>query len=71
MISPGFPADMPLFTRGLARVGADVIGVGDQPKADSYEGEGYVILRHPDTRVVIEGLQKVVTTLQVELGGSA
>ena len=22
MISPGFPADMPLFTRGLARVGA-------------------------------------------------
>ena len=33
MISPGFPDDMPLFTTGLARVGATVIGVGDQPKA--------------------------------------
>lgn len=32
MISPGYPADMPLFTRGLARVGAEVIGVGDQPR---------------------------------------
>lgn len=31
MISPGYPAEMPLFTRGLARVGARVIGLGDQP----------------------------------------
>jgi hypothetical protein len=33
MISPGFPAEMPLFTRGLAAVGANVIGLGDQPEA--------------------------------------
>jgi len=33
MISPGFPADMPHFTRGLAGVGATVIGIGDQPQA--------------------------------------
>ena len=26
MISPGFPTEMPLFTRGLARVGAEVYG---------------------------------------------
>jgi formate-dependent phosphoribosylglycinamide formyltransferase (GAR transformylase) len=32
MISPGFPAEMPLFTRGLSRVGATVIGLGDQPQ---------------------------------------
>lgn len=32
MISPGFPADMKYFTRGLAQVGAQVIGLGDQPK---------------------------------------
>ncbi|MBZ0090067.1 MAG: hypothetical protein K8H90_06795, partial [Thermoanaerobaculia bacterium] len=32
MISPGYPAEMPYFTRGLARVGARVIGVGDQAK---------------------------------------
>jgi len=30
-ISPGFPAEMPLFTRGLAEVGARVFGIGDQP----------------------------------------
>ncbi|HLU38304.1 MAG TPA: ATP-grasp domain-containing protein, partial [Planctomycetota bacterium] len=28
---PGFPDDMPFFTRGLARVGARVLGLGDQP----------------------------------------
>ena len=33
MISPGFPEDLKLFTRGLAEVGARVLGVGDQPKA--------------------------------------
>ena len=32
MVSPGFPAEMPYFTRGLARVGARVIGLGDQPE---------------------------------------
>lgn len=30
MISPGFPIEQPLFTRGLARQGARVIGLGDQ-----------------------------------------
>lgn len=32
MLSPGFPAEMPFFTRGLAEVRARVIGVGDQPE---------------------------------------
>ncbi|HSP65890.1 MAG TPA: ATP-grasp domain-containing protein [Candidatus Deferrimicrobium sp.] len=31
MISPGYPAEMPFFVRGLASIGARVIGVGDQP----------------------------------------
>ncbi|MGH3316771.1 MAG: ATP-grasp domain-containing protein [Nocardioidaceae bacterium] len=31
MVSPGYPAEMAYFTRGLAAVGARVIGVGDQP----------------------------------------
>ena len=31
MFSPGFPAEMPQFTRGLAEVGAAVFGIGDQP----------------------------------------
>ena len=29
--SPGFPAEMPMFARGLAEVGAQVIGLGDTP----------------------------------------
>jgi hypothetical protein len=33
LLSPGFPAEMPLFTRGLANVGARALGVGDQPLA--------------------------------------
>lgn len=32
ILSPGFPLEMPRFTRGLAAVGAQVIGVGDQPE---------------------------------------
>ena len=30
ILSPGYPAEMPQFTRGLAEVGANVFGVGDQ-----------------------------------------
>ena len=33
MMSPGFPAEMPFFTRGLARVGANAIGIGDQAQS--------------------------------------
>jgi hypothetical protein len=32
MISPAFPLEMREFTRGLAEVGANVIGLGDTPK---------------------------------------
>ena len=34
MISPGFPVEQPYFTRGLARTGNHVIGLGDQPQHD-------------------------------------
>ena len=33
MLSPGYPAEMPMFSRGLAEVGARVIGVGDQDRS--------------------------------------
>jgi biotin carboxylase len=39
-----------------------------QPKANSYEGEGFVILRHHDTERVREGLRRLVTLLLVEMG---
>lgn len=30
-LSPGYPGEMPHFVRGLAEVGAEVLGLGDQP----------------------------------------
>ena len=39
-----------------------------QPRAESYEGEGYAILRHPDTDVVARGLRRLISTVRVELG---
>jgi biotin carboxylase len=41
--------------------------VPGQPASGSYEGEGYVILRHPDTDVVHRGLLRLVSLLRVEL----
>ena len=38
-----------------------------QPSATSYEGEGYVIVRHPETEVVEKALGEIVRTLQVEI----
>ena len=39
-----------------------------QPSSGSYEGDGYVTVRHPDTEVVTMALAKLVTTVRVELG---
>jgi len=61
---------------GLAAAGRDVgelivdaklPSAGQQPTG-SYEGEGYVILRHAETGVVVEALKKLVTAVRVELG---
>jgi len=38
-----------------------------QPPSDSYEGDGYIIVRHPDTDVVQDALQKIVQLIRVEL----
>jgi len=35
------------------------------PKADTYEGDGYVIVRHEDTEVVREALQILVQTVRI------
>jgi len=39
-----------------------------QVSSASYEGDGYVIVRHPDTAAVVEALRRLVTTVRVELG---
>jgi hypothetical protein len=39
-----------------------------QMSSASYEGDGFVIVRHPDTAVVTGALRRLVTTVRVELG---
>ena len=34
----------------------------------TYEGEGYIVVRHPDTHVVEQALKRLVETVRVELG---
>ena len=36
--------------------------------SSSYEGDGFIILRHPETVVVMQALQKLISTVRVELG---
>lgn len=39
------------------------------PQGATYEGEGYAIVRHPDTLVVEHALQRLISLVRVELGG--
>lgn len=41
--------------------------LGQHPTG-SYEGEGFLILRHPETRVVQDALQRIISTVRVVLG---
>jgi biotin carboxylase len=36
--------------------------------ASSYEGDGYIIVRHPETVVVMQALQRLISVVRVELG---
>jgi hypothetical protein len=38
-----------------------------QPAAISYEGEGFIIVRHPETQAVEEMLQMIINTVRVDL----
>ena len=39
-----------------------------QPRSDTYEGEGYVLLRHPRTEVVERAIARLFELIRVELG---
>jgi hypothetical protein len=39
-----------------------------QLSSGSYEGDGYVIVRHRDTAVVTDALRRLVTSVRIELG---
>jgi biotin carboxylase len=38
------------------------------PRNDSYEGDGYVLVRDPDTEVVTAALKTIIETIQVQYG---
>ncbi len=42
-----------------------------QSPSGTYEGEGFVILRHAETRIVEEGLRRLLSLVRVELAGEA
>ena len=48
-------------------VEADLPEIGQSPTG-TYEGEGYVIVRHPETAVVEAALARIVSVAHVELG---
>jgi len=39
-----------------------------QQSSGSYEGDGYITVRHPDTQAVVSALKQLVSTVRVELG---
>ena len=39
-----------------------------QQSSGSYEGDGYIIVRHGDTDVVLDAMRRLVTSIRVELG---
>ena len=43
MFSPGFPAEMPYFTRGLKQVGARVIEINTEPTLLTHSFSDYLI----------------------------
>jgi hypothetical protein len=38
------------------------------PRSDSYEGDGHVIVRDPDTDVVLAAMKTIIETIQVHYG---
>ena len=58
---------------GIARELGPLVAEAKMPQpgqapSGTYEGEGYIIVRHPDTEVVKDALWKIVTRVRVELG---
>jgi len=58
--------------RGLQREIGDLVVESRLPEvgqlaSSGYEGEGYVIVRHPDTEVVRDAVRRIITRLRVEL----
>jgi biotin carboxylase len=72
MISPGYPKEMAYFTRGLAAVGARVIGVGDQPVHDMPPEARDALAHHEhvqlsDTQAVVDAVRGLAQHADIQL----
>ncbi len=70
ILSPGYPADMPEFTRGLADCGARVFGVGDSPAGALPELVKKSLSRYVQVRSLWDSAQ-VIKELHEQLRGQA
>lgn len=70
-VSPGFPVEQPFFTRGLADVGVNVIGVGDQPESAlppmARENlRGYYQVRFGDEEGMLAEIKRIAQQVKVD-----
>jgi len=68
MLSPGYPADMPEFVRGLAEHGARVFGVGDQPSGSLPDTVRHSLSHYIEVRSLWDTSQ-VIADVQNQLRG--
>src|SRR5215212_9286953 len=72
MISPGYPVEIPYFTRALACAGARVLGVSDQPESDlpreAHESlAGYLrVASLQDEDAVVEAVRRWTSPVTVD-----
>ena len=68
MISPGYPTEMPYFTRGLAKVGAKVLGVGDQPESSLPPETRESLTAYLRVPSLVVGLRQLQRRVRVDAG---
>ena len=72
MLSPDYPTDMPLFTMGLAEVGATVIGLGEQPAGMLPEEAARALARYVqvptlwDEEALLRTVQGIAATARID-----
>jgi biotin carboxylase len=71
-VGHGRVVDVTGVDRANARIGHLVVASRlpprGTPRSDSYEGDGYVIVRDPDTEIVKQAMATVIETIRIEYG---
>ena len=71
LLSPGYPPEMPFFTRGLAQIGVNVIGLGDQhqsalpPEARDHLAAYYQCGGFANEQAILDQVQGIARQIQI------